>query len=426
MKTITMTTKELKKLDIIKRLIRKEIKAPEASCLLKLTKRQIRRIKKRVIKQGDIGVIHLNRGKISNRRLPDKERQQIAKLLHESYHDFGPTFAAEKLEENHQIVHDPNTIKNIMVAENLWKINHHRKKEIHRAWRERRSAFGEMQQFDGSYEKWFEDRAPKCCLLAAIDDATSQLTWAEFNTDEGVFPVFNFWSNYLLNNGKPLSIYLDKFSTYKMNQTTAINNHDTKTQFEKALENLQIQPITAHSPQAKGRIENLFGTLQDRLIKELRLAKISDMATANKFLKNVFIQKYNQQFSVCPKSKKNLHRPLTKNELKNLNQTFSKKTERVVQNDFTISFKNQWFQLLKNQPVTVCKKENVLIEEHLDGAIKIRLNDKYLNFQSLPAYAKKRNSKRQTPWVLPATSIQNASSKHSLYLNNLKTKVGHF
>ena len=256
---ITMSAKEIKRYDIITKLINKELNGSAAAQLLGLSVRHTKRIKVRVKKKGIAGLAHASRGKPSNRKIPDEEKQKIIKLIRRHYADFKPGFAAEKLSEKHHIVRDPKTIRQIMIDEGSWKPKQ-KKKKIHRSWRQRKANFGEMIQFDGSYEHWLEDRngTGEICLLAGIDDATSIVTKAKFYTDEGVFPVFGFWREYLAANGKPYSIYVDKFSTYKMNQKTAIENHDTKTQFERAMSELNIEPITAHSSQAKGRVERLF------------------------------------------------------------------------------------------------------------------------------------------------------------------------
>lgn len=179
----------------------------------------------------------------------------------------------------------------------------------------------------------------------------------------------------------------------------ALENHDLKTQFQRALEELRIEPIFANSPQAKGRVERLFNTLQDRLIKELRLNNISTINEANVFLEKTFIPAFNTKFSIEPKAKANFHTPLNSKEQKQLASIFSRHTPRIVQNDFTISFKNQWYQLTKDQPATVCKKDQVIIEERLDNTIQIRLRGKYLNYQILPV----RPKKQLQPWVLAAT-----------------------
>lgn len=418
---IPMSQKELSRYDIIKRLIRKEINCPKASDLLKLSTRQIRRLKASVKNNGAAGLVHGSRGKTGNRKIPTTKKKKIISLLREHYYDFGPTFANEKLRENHHIIHDPKTIRRIMINEGLWKPRAKKKNSNeHRQWRERKSSYGEMIQFDGSYEHWFEDRnkTGEVCLLAAIDDATGKVIRAQFDKDEGVFPVFAFWREYLLKQGKPRSIYLDKFSTYKMTQKTAIENHDLKTQFQRAMEELRIEPIFAHSPQAKGRVERLFNTLQDRLIKELRLNNISTIKEANCFLEETFIPFFNARFSVEPRTKTNLHAALSSKEQKQLSGIFSRQTPRVVQNDWTISFKNQWYQLTKDQPATVCKKDQVIIEEHLDKTTQIRLRGKYLNYLVLP----ERPKRQLQPWVL-AAAFKTSAPRGNTEVTN---QVGHF
>lgn len=410
---ITMSAKELDKFHVIKKLIDKHITGTDAAKLLKLSIRQTKRLKAKVKQCGAKGLIHGNRGQQSNNRLDDIEREKIISLLHKNYYDFGPTFATEKLLENHNIHHDSKTIRQIMIDKNLWKPKIKKSKQVHRSWRERRSSYGELEQFDGSYEYWFEDRGPKCCLLASIDDATGKITAAKFDANEGVFPVFTFWQKYLENNGKPRAIYLDKFSTYNMNQPLAKENPDTLTQFQRAMSELHIEVIPANSPQAKGRVERLFGTLQDRLIKELRLANISNTEKANEFLNKIFIKKFNGRFSVIPKSKTDLHQKLNGKEMKQLNGILARHTTRTAQNDFTISYKNQWYQLTKNQPATICKKDQIIVEERTDKTIHLRLRNKYLNYKLLPARPQKALSK--IPWVLAATSKEttNETNKKS-------------
>ena len=401
---LTMSKKELGRYDIIKRLIREEINGTEAAGLIGLSVRQTKRLKAAVLTGGPGGLIHKNRGKKSNRCLPENERKKIVGLLRKRYHDFWPTHAGEKLEELHNIKHDPKTIRSIMIKENLWKPRKAKNKE-HCEWRQRRAFYGEMQQFDGSYHPWLENRVEgKQCLLLAVDDATGKITYAKFDTDEGVFPVFGFWREYVEQNGKPMSIYTDKFSTYKMTQETALNNHDTKTQFQRAMAELGIEPIFANSPEAKGRVETMFRTLQNRLIKEMRLKNIKTVAEANKYLKAEFIPWYNNRYSVEPRGGSNLHKELNDKDRKHTDSILSRQTKRVIQNDFTISFNTEWFQLLKEQPVTVQKKDKVIMEERLNGLIKIRLRNKYLNYKIIPKGIKR--VKKDIPWVLAATSVK--------------------
>ncbi len=403
MTLITMSAKEIDRFQVIKKLIDKHLNGTKAAKLLSLSVRQIKRLKAKVIKFGPEALIHGNRGQESHHKLAEKEKKKIIVLLQKHYYDFGPTFAGEKLSEDHGLAHDPKTIRQIMIGEGLWKPREKRKASIHRSWRERRSCYGEMIQFDGSYEHWFEDRGTKSCLLAAIDDATGQIVQAKFDEHEGVFPVFSFWKEYLSNNGQPRSIYLDKFSTYNINHKLAKENSDTLTQFERACEELHIESIKANSPQAKGRVERLFGTLQDRLIKELRLKNISTIVEANEFLEKIFIPKFNAKFSVVPKNRTNLHKQLTAEKLQNLTSIFSRQSKRTVLNDFTFSFQNQWYQLTKEQCVTVCKKDAVIIEEHLDHSIHVRLRGKYLNYKLLPKRPEKDIKIEKSTWILPAS-----------------------
>lgn len=391
-----MSQKEVDRHGIIKRVIDHELNGTEAARLLNLSVRQIRRLKSVVRNKGARGLVHGNRGKPGNRRLSDEERERISFLLHKHYPDFKPTFACEKLSKCHNIIHDPKTIRAIQIREGLWKP---RKKKVgskHRSWRQRRSCYGEMEQFDGSYEYWFENRGPKCCLLASIDDAMGTVTKAVFGKHEGVAPVFTFWKEYLEEYGKPRSIYMDKFSTYKMNCKEAKDNPDLRTQFERALNELQIEPIFANSPQAKGRIERLFQTFQDRLIKEMRLAHVSTPEEGNIFLET-YLPIFNKQFGVEATNPSNLHTKLNKKEFEKLPSVFSRQETRIVQNDFTVAHNTHWYQLTEKQPVIVCRRDKVVVEEHLDESIHIRLRGKYLTYKVLPKRPKKTKT---TPWVL--------------------------
>lgn len=398
-----MSAQELDRFQIIKKVIGQHLTGVKAADLLSLSTRQVRRLKAKVKHFGPRGLIHGNRGRVSHNKIDAVEKKKIISLLHKHYHDFKPAFACEKLRENHGLNHDPKTIRRLMIEEGLWRPRLKKKNQPHRAWRERRACYGEMIQFDGSYECWFEERGPKSCLLAAIDDATGQVVYLKFASHEGVEPVFSFWQDYLLKNGKPRAIYLDKFSTYNINHQLAKENSETLTQFERAGVALKIELIKANSPQAKGRVERLFSTLQDRLIKELRLANISTMAAANIFLEKNFCPKFNARFAVEPRNQTNLHQKLTIKELNNLPSIFSRQTERTVLNDFTFSFKTHWYQLTKDQPVTICKKDTVIIEEHLDQTLHIRLRGQELNYRLLPERPKKLNVSVKGLWVLPAT-----------------------
>lgn len=252
---------------------------------------------------------------------------------------------------------------------------------------------------DGSYHYWLEDRycdndgTPiELCLLASIDDAKGEITKAEISPNEVVVAVFTFWKSYVLTHGKPLAIYLDKFSTYKLNHKGAVDNSGLMTQFQRAMKDLSIELITANSPQAKGRVERLFQTLQDRLVKELRLAKINTPEAAQVFLNAVFIPAFNKKFSVTPTKEENVHRPLSETERQQLNRIFSIQSQRRVNNDFTIQFKNHWYQLLELQPTTIRPRETIIVEQWLDETVHVNKQGQYLNHTLLP----KRPEKAKT------------------------------
>lgn len=387
--TITMSAKELSRYEIIKRLIHKDINGTEAARQLFLSVRQVKRLRAKVKKLGANGLQHGNKGKKGNKTMNQEKIISIKSLVARFYSDFGPTLAAEKLFLNYKIKINKETLRQLMIAWGFWKPKPRKQNQEYRSWRPRKEYFGEMQQFDGSYHAWFENRAPRSCLLAAIDDATGKITKAELTSDEGVSPVFIFWRSYVSKQGKPASIYLDRHSTYHQNQKSVLNDPEHITQFERAMKNLGIKVIHAYSPQAKGRIERLFGTLQDRLVKELRLQNISTLEKANCFLAEEFLPEFNQRFAVLPEKRGNLHKELIREEKNNLDRIFSIQDIRTVNNDFTIRYENQWLQLDKAQSTLVCRKDRVLIEKRLNNEIRISLRTKRLNFQALPERPKK-------------------------------------
>lgn len=397
---LRMTAKDLERRDVIGRLLHGKLTMDTAALQLRLSTRHTKRLKAKARKSGLSALLHGNRGKSSPNRLSDQERKKIVAIVSEKYVDFSPTFAAEKLSEKHGMTHDPKTIQRVLIEANVWTKRVKRKKQEHRSWRERRSAYGDLLQFDGSYDDWFEERSGESCLLAAIDDATGEIVHARFDAHEGVAPVCGFWEAYLMKHGKPLAIYLDKFSTYNVNHQLAKENGDTLTQFERAASELRIELIKANSPQAKGRVERLFQTLQDRLIKELRLNAISDRQRANTFLTEKFIPAFNAKFAVEPRTKADHHRPLAQREANNLSAILCRQEERTVRSDFTISHRTHWYQLTLEQPVTICKKDKVIVEERRDGSIHMRLRGKYLNWKTLPTRPCKTSKKQ--PWILPA------------------------
>ena len=390
--SISLSAWELRQHKIINQELEGKFTNRQAAEELDISTRQVKRLKIKVREGGVKELAHKNRGRKSNNQFFKEYLEHAIEIIKEKYYDFGPTFAAEKLLENHGIKLGKETVRKAMSEAGLWQP---RSKKIHahyRAWRERKQCYGEMQQFDGSYHDWFEGRllgvngepVKEECLLAAIDDATGKLTKLKFDQSEGIVPVSQYWLEYVKTLGKPLKIYLDRFSTYKINNKHLFDDPKVLTQFERTMKQLNVDVIHAHSPQGKGRVERLFKTLQDRLIKELRLAGINTIAGANEFLEKKFIPNFNGKFSMMPKKPENLHTSLTATESDKINNIFSIQSYRNVNNDFTIRFKSKWLQLKEQQPTLVLRKDQILVEEHLDGSIHLNLRGKYLEYAVLP------------------------------------------
>ncbi|MDO8611077.1 MAG: ISNCY family transposase [bacterium] len=433
--TTNFTDKERLKLKVIKDLLQKKIKTKQASKILNLSTRQVRRLKNRFKKDEITAVVHGLKGKVGNHRIDDTIKNKVIKTIKQKYPDFKPTFATEKLQEKQIAVPTSQTVRIWMTEAGLWKTRKQKQAEYH-SWRPRKDHFGEMQQFDGSYHLWFENRykdnkgdSIEVCLLASIDDATGKITHMSFEENEGVVAVFNFWKTYVLTAGKPLIIYLDKFSTYKINHKAAVDNKDLITQFQRVCQSLDILLINAHSAQAKGRVERLFGTLQDRLVKEMRLAKINNPKNGNKFLKDIFIPKFNRQFSVIPKSEGDVHRKLNSNEEKKLNSIFSIYDRRKINNDFTIQFKNNYYQLEEIQPTTVRPKETVIIETWLDKTLHIILKDFDLNYFLIKERPKKMKiapailTTHKLNWIPPFNHPWRQRSRLTIKKRRLKADI---
>lgn len=409
MKERIMTTIERLRLTVIEELSDGLINGTTAAVKLNLSVRQIKRMKSEFRKNGHDGLIHGSRGKPGNRKIDINLENDIVKIINDKYHDFGPLLAYEKLQEFHQVKLGRETIRAIMIRNNIWKLKKRRRSKYF-SWRERRSSYGELQQFDGSYHDWFEGRnplLPEACLLASIDDATGKMTHAKFGTNESTNAVFKFWWEYILQNGIPSEIYLDKFSTYKINHPAAVDNPELMTQFKRAMKSLGVNVIPANSAQAKGRVERLNGTLQDRMVKEMRLSNINTIEDANIFLKDRFIPFFNSRFAVVPKSANDCHRSLDISTRLKLGGIFSKHYVRGINNDFTVQYKTRWYQLEEIQPTTIFKTEKVMIEERLDNTIKIKYKNHYLNFFQLPKKPLKVKSSpviltgHKTNWVPP-------------------------
>ena len=269
---IMVRQKDLRRLHVVHKVLEGTMTQREAAELVSLSERQIRRIVERIRQEGDKGVCHTARGKPSNRRLPEKLKDRIVHLYKTTYADFGPTLFTEKLEEREGISISRETARTWLKEEGLWKT--HRRRKAHRQWRERKDRYGEMVQMDGSHHDWFEGRGPACVFMGYIDDATGNV-FGRFYEYEGTIPAMDSFTRYIKKHGLPMTVYLDKHTTYKSPAEPTLedelNGTEPLSEFGRALAELGVELIHAHSPQAKGRIERLFNTLQDRLVKEMRL-----------------------------------------------------------------------------------------------------------------------------------------------------------
>lgn len=395
---IMIRQKELRRLHIMHKVIEGEITQEKAAELAGLSERQVRRVVKRIRQEGDEGIAHRARGRESGRKTPRKVKERIVSLYRQQYEGFGPTLTAEKLSERDGIQVSKETVRTFLLETGDWQKVRSRKK--HRQWRQRKHHAGEMLQMDGSHHDWFEGRGPKCVLMAYIDDATGRV-YCRFYEYEGTIPAMDSFRRYLRKYGLPLSVYLDKHTTYKSwarltDEDIMAGREEPLSQFQRTLEELGVKVIHAHSPQAKGRIERLFKTLQDRLVKEMRLRGIKSIGEANEFLKQ-YLPQYNRRFEVEPASRVNLHRPLAKGI--NLDRILCIKTQRTLKNDNTIALNGKLYQI---EETTKAKK--VQIEQRIDGSLRISYQGEFVKYREITErperkYKTVRKGKKSMPPV---------------------------
>lgn len=392
---LQMSQRDRTRLHVIHKAIEGLLKQKEAAEMLLLSSRHIRRLIKKVREEGDWGIIHKSRGKPSNSSLPKKIKDKAIKSYREKLKGFGPTLASEKLLELEGIEVNDETLRNWLIETGDWEKL--RKSRKHRQWRPRKHYFGEMIQIDGSHHDWFEGRGPECVLMGYIDDATGKV-YARFYEYEGIIPAMDSFKRYVKRYGIPVSIYLDKHTTYKSPKKTAFIGYDEEplSQFERAMKELGVEVKHAHSPQAKGRIERLFRTFQDRVVKEMRLKGIKTIEEANKFLKR-YLPLYNKKFAVKPKEKKDIHRDIPKGM--NLNSILCIKTERILRNDFTVAHSGKLFQIQDK-----IKVGKVIVEERINGTMAITHNDTFLKFKEIT----ERPERQKT---MPCRGIKKKQSK---------------
>jgi transposase len=373
---LTMSKRELTRLEVMQRLITKSLRQAEAACILGISVRQVKRLFRAYKEQGPPGIVSRRRGKPSNHRLDPLTVQKAIDLICEHYRDFGPTLAHEKLTEKHDLRLSRESVRGIMIAEGWWKPKRAKKLHVHQM-RERRACLGELVQIDGSEHAWFEERGPKCTLLVYIDDATGQLMELWFVKQESFFAYCEASRHYFERCGKPVAFYSDKHSIFRVNTEQFLSLGEGLTQFGRAMQELDIQIICANTPQAKGRIERANQTLQDRLVKELRLRGISDMDSANAYLPE-FREDFNRRFAVPPRSSHDAHRPLLKSE--NLDIILTHQKKGTLSKNLTVQSKKVIYQIQSNRPGYALRKAQVTLCENAQGNVTIFYKDMPLEY----------------------------------------------
>lgn len=395
MENITMSKKEIEQIKIFERIKNKDITKKAAGIMLDMTPQWIRKKYKRYCEKGEIGLLHGNRGRVSLRRIKDEIEVQIEKIILDKLEDAGPKFIAQEYEKRNGIKISKETVRKLMIKKGLWagKI----KRSIHRKRRERRSNIGWLVQIDGSFHLWFEHRGKKCVLIVFIDDATSKILWLEFVESESTEALMISTEKYVKKHGRPRECYTDFGSVFSVN--TNNQDREKKTQYHRALEELNVTLIHAHSPQAKGRVERVNKTLQDRLVKALRLENISTIADANHYVQNIYMDEHNKLFSQSPEQQGDMHRSIDGYDL---NSIFSIKEKRIVQNDFIVKYQNHLFQLHKQQKITVRPKDSVEIRiSPLQGTFSLFLRGFKLAFTEIKKRPQKQPAERIIIGKLP-------------------------
>jgi len=386
---IALSQRERERLKVLHLVEQNHLTQVEAATRVHLSDRQVRRLLLRVRQEGDHGVVHRLRGRPSNRKLPVKVQQRALALLRQkNFAGFGPTFAAEKLPHYAQIRVNRETLRGWMIAAGLWRPRRQKVAAVH-VWRQRRSAFGELVLMDTSEHAWLEERGPKLCLIALIDDATSRL-WARFAAHDTTEENLRTLEGWLRRWGRPLALYTDKDSIFQPARPASpdeqLRGEPACTQFGRALAELGIEWIPAHSPQAKGRIERGFGTLQDRLIKELRLAGIATREAANRFFEITFLPAWNRRFTVAPRHSADAHRRLEREH--KLEQILSVRVARTVTADHTVKWDGQRWGVPREAICTGLRGARAEIERRLDGSHWLRFRHRYLPLQLCPEPAR--------------------------------------
>jgi transposase-like protein len=421
---IIMSQKESNRLYVIRQTLDKAITQDQAAEILGITNRQVRRIVRSVRLEGDVGICHKSRGQQAHNRIADTIKNKAVTLCRQTYKEFGPTHASEKLLTVHKIRVSAETLRGWFQEEQISYKS--RKKRPHRRWRERKAHRGEMIQMDGSHHDWFEGRGSWCVLMGYVDDATGTV-YARFYEYEGTLPAMDGFKRYIRLYGLPQSVYLDRHSTYKSlaKQTIEEELNDIRpmSHFEKSLAELGVEVIHAYSPQAKGRIERQFGTFQDRVVKEMRIAGVTNITEGNTFLDG-YLPEYNRKFAKEAAEQANYHRPIFSKRA--LDTILSIKTDRALRNDFTVAHNKILYQIMSN-----IQTKKVTVEERTDGSMYILHNGLRLKFKEIqvrplkedPPIKKSRlvRVRKQPvthPWKSPARAMAKARMQRQAVSEN--------
>ena len=382
-KILQMSTKELSRLEVMQKLEEKRMRQQEAARILGLSVRQVKRLLQAHRRHGAQGLVSKRRGRPSNNRLSEETRQKALDLLRSKYKGFGPTLACEKLVEWDGLQISDESVRQLMITEGLWKPRKAQKAVVHQM-RARRACFGELVQIDGSPHDWFEGRASACSLLVFIDDATGRLGQLLFVESESFFSYSQAAREYFERHGKPVAFYSDKHSIFRVNQPS-VGKSEALTQFGRAMQQLDIQIICAHTPQAKGRVERVIQTLQDRLPKELRLRNISSWEAGNAYLPE-FIDDFNQRFAVQPRSELDVHRPLSDQD--DLDQILTWQETRTLSKNLTLQFRKTVYQIQTKRPTYAMRHACVTVCLDAQERLSIFYKDRLLDYTVFHRQAK--------------------------------------
>src|SRR6201984_1442858 len=372
-----MSDGEVSRLEVLRDLDQRRLTAVAAAQLLGLERRQVFRLLKAYRTAGPAGLISKRRGRSSNRRKPEAVRSEALSIIRERYWDFGPTLAAEKLREVHGITLGRETLRLWMIDAGIWADRKQRRKQVHQP-RHRRDCVGELVQIDGCEHWWFEDRGPQCTLLVFVDDATSRLMHLQFVESKSTFAYFHVARAYLEAWGKPVAFYSDKHGVFRVNHPGALGG-DGMTEFGRALHALNIDIICANSSPAKGRVERAHKTLQDRLVKELRLAGAATLAEGNALLP-AFMADHNARFAKAPANSKDLHRRLSSGD--DLDDAFAWKEERTLSRALTLQYDKVMFILEPSEEAKAGTGQRGTGGDYPDGRLSIRHNGVELAYRT--------------------------------------------